>query len=319
MSASLSVVMGNFNDGRWLRQSLPAILEQSFQPVEVIVIDDGSTDNSVEIISDLAKNYKRLRLHRHETNRGIQFVIKRSLELVSGDYVYWAGADDLVLPGFFKQSMELLEAHPGAGLCSTLTNVVEHDGSGGGVYPSPVISSKSCFLPPNRATAILSRLGNWFVGNTTIFRRAAVVAEGGFPDGLNAYVDAFLSQVLALRSGACFIPQALGQWRRNPSTYSSSFGSSVEIQQETLERALALMQSDKYRRLFPERFVRSWKNEMTFVIANLKVASRYKGGASVGRSLRHLEIMIRHFPRLAAARRIHRMMPQVVREHLWAL
>lgn len=332
----LSVVMGNYNDGPLLQRSLPAILEQSAPPLEVVVIDDGSTDGSIDIIHRLATRYPKIRLYRNKENLGIHAVIRRSLEIVDGDFIYWAGADDLVLPGFFERSLSLLAEYPRAAICSALTCVVDENENDCGIYPSPVVLPTPGYLSPAQAARALATVGNWFTGNTAIFRRAEIVSEGGFPDNLHALVDAFLSQVLALRYGACFIPEVLGRWRRDPTTYSSGYGASARIQQETLDRAGVLMRSDRYRGLFPNRFINSWENEMRYGIARLELQSKADSSCTNGiddskstlgwarrilcRFRTHFGrfiIFFRYFPRLAMARRLHRNTPRWLREVMW--
>src|ERR1044071_8971404 len=98
----LSVLMPNFNHGRFLPEALDAILGQSYQPFEVIVIDDASTDNSVEILERFAARHSCIRLVRNEQNMGVMHNVNHLLNLASGDYLLFAAADDVILPGFFE-------------------------------------------------------------------------------------------------------------------------------------------------------------------------------------------------------------------------
>src|SRR5256884_7474545 len=116
----LSVIIPNYNHARFLPNCLEAILRQSEQPFEIIVIDDASTDNSVEVIEAFTKRNPIIRFYRNEQNRGVVSGMNRGLELARGDYVYYAAADDQVLPGFFEKSLRLLNEHPQAALCCTI-------------------------------------------------------------------------------------------------------------------------------------------------------------------------------------------------------
>ena len=62
---TLSVVMCNYNHGHYIQEALQAILSQSFPPLEVIVIDDGSTDNSVQIIGGIAEKNPTVKFYRN--------------------------------------------------------------------------------------------------------------------------------------------------------------------------------------------------------------------------------------------------------------
>src|SRR5277367_1756646 len=107
LTKTLSVVVPNCNDAPYLEAQLKEICRQSFQPCEIIVVDDGSSDNSVEIIQRLAKKYPTIRLLSNDKNRGVIYSINRGAELARGDYIYFASANDLVLPGLFEKSMSL--------------------------------------------------------------------------------------------------------------------------------------------------------------------------------------------------------------------
>ena len=130
---TLSVLFPNYNHARFLPESLGAFLAQSYRPVEIIIIDDASTDNSVEVIETFARREPRLRLIRNERNMGVVPNMNRLVEMASGDYVYLSAADDKVLPGFFEKSMALLSQYPQAGLCSTVGRLIDKDGKDKGI------------------------------------------------------------------------------------------------------------------------------------------------------------------------------------------
>lgn len=76
-NARLSVVVPNYNHAQYLPEALNAILNQSCRPMEVIVIDDCSTDNSVEVIEAFIRMDPIIRLYRNERNRGVNFSMNR--------------------------------------------------------------------------------------------------------------------------------------------------------------------------------------------------------------------------------------------------
>ena len=114
---SLSVAISNYNHAHFLPVALEAILTQSYPATEVIIIDDASTDNSVDVIERYARQYSTLRLIRNRSNMGVLHNANHLLELTSSDYFYSAASDDRVLPGFFEKSMNVLERSSNAALC----------------------------------------------------------------------------------------------------------------------------------------------------------------------------------------------------------
>src|SRR5258708_29809920 len=117
---TLSVVVPNYNHAQHLPTSLPAILNQSFKPIEVIVLDDASTDNSVEVIRRFEAENPLVRLVKNEKNLGVMPNLNKGVQLAKGDYVFIGSADDEIIPGLFEKSMQLLAQYPQAGLSCTI-------------------------------------------------------------------------------------------------------------------------------------------------------------------------------------------------------
>jgi glycosyltransferase involved in cell wall biosynthesis len=117
---TLSIIIPNFNHGHCLPRAVNAILQQSAQPLEVIIIDDGSTDRSVEIIQELARQHPVIKFHRNEKNEGVCITVNRGINLAQGEYLFFSAAADAILPGFLEKSLQVLGRHPEAGLSCTI-------------------------------------------------------------------------------------------------------------------------------------------------------------------------------------------------------
>lgn len=255
--ARLSVVISNYNHARYLPVALQAILSQSCRPKEVIVIDDCSTDNSIEVIEAFVRQDPIVRLYRNEENMGVIFSSNRGLSLATGEYIYFGAADDRICPGLFEKSMALLAMHPAAGLCSALLQLIGPDGEDKGWIRTPVISHKASFLPPKKVIADLTDYGFWFTGQTIVYRRDALVKDtDGFLPELYHRTDHFVDYVVAAKHGACFIPEVLATYRILPSGYAETMFENQELSKKTFAKLLELMRSPKYAPLFPECFLR---------------------------------------------------------------
>jgi len=113
----LSVVMPVFNGQKYLRESIDSVLNQSFEGFEFLIIDDGSCDDSVLIIS----KYKdpRIRLIQNEINQGVAYIRNIGLKEAKGKYLVWMDCDDLIDASKFHKQLLFLEKNQKIGICGT--------------------------------------------------------------------------------------------------------------------------------------------------------------------------------------------------------
>lgn len=101
MSECVSVIVPVFNKAEYLERTLSSIINQSYTNLEIILIDDGSTDDSVKIIKKFLDNDKRIVANFRE-NRGASFTRNQGLDMAKGEYVCFIDADDVISPDFIK-------------------------------------------------------------------------------------------------------------------------------------------------------------------------------------------------------------------------
>jgi hypothetical protein len=263
---SLTVVVANYNHGRFLPQCLAAIAAQTRAPDEVLVIDDASGDDSLAVIATFAARLPGFRLIRHETNRGVVATINEGLREARGTHVLFAAADDWIEPELVEQSVRMLDRYPHAGLCSALTRLATESGEVTGPFRTPVPLQEPGYLGPGRAMQLLIHDDAWFNGNTTVVNRAAAIEIGGYRPELKSFTDGFLNVTLALRHGACFIPGFLGVWRRMESGYASTLVSDPAAMLDTLETVQRLMKAPD-QSLFAPVYASRWAGRWRFTAA----------------------------------------------------
>ncbi|PWT96240.1 MAG: glycosyltransferase [Blastocatellia bacterium] len=111
MSAKLSIVTPSFNQGRFIEETILSVLNQGYEPLEYIVIDGGSTDETVDII----KRYEnKISYWVSEKDRGQVEAINKGLARATGDFFGFINSDDVYLPGTFNAVMDHFAKHPGS-------------------------------------------------------------------------------------------------------------------------------------------------------------------------------------------------------------
>lgn len=118
----VSVIMPAYNVEKYIAEAIESILNQTFVDFELIIINDGSTDDTAKIIKDYAKRDKRIVFINRADNRGFITTLNECLDVAKGEFVAKMDSDDISLPERLARQVEFLDNNPnigmvGAGLC----------------------------------------------------------------------------------------------------------------------------------------------------------------------------------------------------------
>ena len=116
MPPSVSVFVPCYNYGHYLPECVWSVLRQEHVDVEVLIIDDASTDDSAEVARQLAREDRRVSVVCHERNQGHIATYNEALEWIRGDYALLLSADDLLTPGALGRAAALMDREPTVGL-----------------------------------------------------------------------------------------------------------------------------------------------------------------------------------------------------------
>ena len=108
---TISVVMSVYNAGRYLRDAVESVLSQSFSDFELIILDDGSTDDSPNVLKEYAARDPRIRVTVRE-NQGLTVTLNEGLAQARGEFIARMDCDDVCLPGRFARQLDYLRADP---------------------------------------------------------------------------------------------------------------------------------------------------------------------------------------------------------------
>lgn len=137
----VSVVMAVYNGEKYLHEAIASVLTQTFVNFEFIIINDGSSDNSLSIINSYSD--KRIKLINNNGNKGLIYSLNSGIDASSGKYIARMDADDICLPERLKKQFEYLEFHPNIGVigCDYLSFSEKHSSYIKSIYKSGEIKS----------------------------------------------------------------------------------------------------------------------------------------------------------------------------------
>ena len=222
MRTTLSVIVSNYNHGHYLEESLESILSQSTPADEVILVDDGSTDDSIQIADRLARKHDSLKIIRHDYNQGSLQATNTGLFVASGTLVGLFNSDNIVLPGLFEKALKINAHDQNIAVISGETIIRNHDSERKYSFDAPWLpwtEDGVCILSPEDFAAASLRSYLWLATSGTILNRASLVALGGMCHDLDWFSDWFAIYSMAIRGGVAIINEPLSITREADDSY----------------------------------------------------------------------------------------------------
>lgn len=188
MDKLVSVIIPCFNAEVWLKEAIDSALNQSYSAVEIIVIDDGSTDASLEVI----KSYGSRLIWESGSNRGGNYARNRGFKLSRGDFIQFLDADDYLLYEKIARQVDFLR--------ETDVDVVYGDWRHQYHLPDGSSYLEDIRVSGTQSDVLESLLADWWVSPASLLVcRKAVIRSGGWNEGLKAGQDRdfFISLVMS--------------------------------------------------------------------------------------------------------------------------
>lgn len=112
----VSIIIPCYNQGKYVAEAINSALRQTFKDIEIVCVNDGSTDNSVEIIKSFENKYKNLIFLNNEENRGVIYSRNFAIKNCNGTYILPLDADDIIEPTYVEKAVKILDNNPNIGI-----------------------------------------------------------------------------------------------------------------------------------------------------------------------------------------------------------
>jgi glycosyltransferase involved in cell wall biosynthesis len=258
----VSVLMTVFNAEKTVLDSLCSLYSQTFEDWQVIVVENGSTDGSAEIIR--AQRDRRLCCTFFEDNVGRTAALRFAFAQARSEYVAVLDADDIALPERFRSQVEFLDKNPEHVLVGSWCTCIDADGAVLG-----------WLRPPTEELELRSLLasGNPFVHSSSMYRRSAALAVGGYPAHRFFAQDYALWLRLTCQGRVGMIDRELCLYRSSPSGLTQAPSQKLEV---VTDQLAALVEARGFLN-FDEEMSRRHREEVA--ILGLKIfLARLKRG-----------------------------------------
>lgn len=164
----ISILMGIYNCEETLDEAIGSLLKQSYKGWKLILVDDGSEDNTYQIASKYADKYENIYLYRNNTNMGLNYTLNHCLKYADTEYVARMDGDDISLPNRLQKQIDFLDHNKEYAIVSSQMYAFDENGIWG-IYKRPEIPTKMDFLK-----------GSPFCHAACVMRTNAIKAVNGY-------------------------------------------------------------------------------------------------------------------------------------------
>lgn len=173
MELGISVIMGIYNCSSTLENALNSLLEQTFQNFEVIMCDDASKDDTLQVAMSFVSRYpKKFVLLKNNENLGLNKTLNKCLKIAKGKYIARMDGDDISLPARFEKEYNFLEDHPEYAIVSTSMKMFDENGVWGQTHTNIVTPTIKDFV----------RHAPFHCHAPCMIRRTAMLEVGGYTE-----------------------------------------------------------------------------------------------------------------------------------------
>ena len=281
-AALVSVVIPCHNQARFLGEAIESALAQSYPHLEVVVVDDGSTDNTQEV----AARYPGVRCVRQE-NRGLAGARNAGIRRTNGSHLVFLDADDRLLPGALGAGLRALEGHPECAFAAGRCRFVAFDGS-----PLPTPAQPS--VREDHYLALLSYNHIWITA-TVVFRRAALEAVGVFDGSVGPSADYDLYLRIARDHPVRCHDGVVAEYRRHGTNMTRNSALMLGAVVTTLRRQWPYVKGDSRYKEAYKAGMRFWRN--LHGEPSVEQVRAHIEAEEWGQTIRGLLVLLRYHPR----------------------
>lgn len=206
----VSVIMPCFNHAQFLADSVNSVLAQTHQELELIIVDDCSSDNSWDLICGLAKNDSRIIAIRHEQNEGASKSRNDGLRTARGQFIGFCDADDIWEREKLRVQLNLLRENPGFDVVYCDATIIDEHGKSTGAQFG------ECFPPPKHPSGWLFKnliVRNFINMQTVLMRKKCVQRAGCFDESIKWVEDWWYWVRLSRDHRFLYSPELLARYR----------------------------------------------------------------------------------------------------------
>jgi len=269
---TVSIVTATWNCGHYLPLAIESVLAQTFADWELLIIDDGSTDNTEDIVQPYL-NDSRITYHRLE-HAGQPATKNAGIERASGELIAFLDADDVWFPHKLKRQVELMRSNPALGVVYSRRQLIDPEGNELET-PCPSLHRGQVVSP--------MFIDNFVCFSSSMVRRSVFEAVGTFDESIPMAIDYDLWLRVATRYPFDFVDEPLVYYRTGHSNLSRRAGERLEIALGIMNRFVAV--SEQRSKLSQRTIRRAYSETYAHLAEHAVVNSKWRAAQWLARAI----------------------------------
>ena len=205
LSKGITVILCCYNHADYVANQLKQIVAQLDEIYAVVLLDDGSTDHSYDVMSQYTKFSKKINLLRNNKNKGITSAVNRACGFIKTRHVYFASADDQIMPGFFRDFNRAIDTYPDSGFY--FGDIAKASSCGSIISRIKYLNcNEVTWLSPDDFSYEISKGFRNAPGQTVVFNTLELQRIGFFCKHLGGWLDIYPQYIIGFRKGVVYLP-----------------------------------------------------------------------------------------------------------------
>jgi len=220
----ISIIMASYNYANYIKQAIDSILNQTYKNWELIIVDDGSLDNSLEIINNYVENNENISFYKHENglNKGLSATLQLGLSKATGDYIAFLESDDYWTENHLEEKVKILKSNPAIKFIFNQTQLfgdaeVIKDHLEKTNYASNLVDRPDSYEYMPFSFLEMSVVGTF----SSMMIEKNVINECNFNTPYGPYLDWWLCHQIAIKHKMYFLNKKLTYWRLHKKSYTN--------------------------------------------------------------------------------------------------
>ena len=222
MEEKFTIIISSYNYENYIKETIESVINQTYTNWEMVIVDDGSTDNSVEVIKSYCQKDDRIKLFQHENgvNKGIVETVKLGISKANTEWIVFIESDDIITPNYLEKKYEIIKKNKDVNYIFNQTELFGDKNAVEAFYP---VIEKQLNILAGKSIVTIEDLKDLNVVLTfsAVMMKKSLFEGVDFCSPIRQLLDYYLWLQIASKTNLYYIDEVLTKWRMHPNSYNT--------------------------------------------------------------------------------------------------